>query len=65
METDILHGFYLMYDQIVLIGKTIKAEGKEMNKATVEIKWVSRFSGEFTLRCPYHKHKFGTVIVKQ
>lgn len=62
---DVLHGFYLMYDQIVLIGKTIKAEDKEMNKATIEVGWVSRFAGEFTLRCPYHQHKFGTVIVRQ
>lgn len=62
---DVLHGFYLMYDQIVLIGETIKAEGNEINKATVEVRWTFRFTGEFALRCPYHKHKFGTVVVKQ
>lgn len=63
--SDVLHGFYLMYDNIVLIGKTIKIEDKEINKTTVDIKWTPRFSGEFTLRCPYHRHKFGTIIVKQ
>lgn len=62
---DVLRGFYLMYDQIVLIGKTIKIESKEMGKATIEVRWTPRFTGEFTLRCPYHQHKFGTVIVKQ
>lgn len=62
---DVLHGFYLMYDNIVLVGKTIKTESKEINKATVEIKWTPRFAGEFTVRCPYHQHKFGVIIVKQ
>jgi len=62
---DVLHGFYLMYDNIILVGKTIKAENEEIGKATIEVKWMPRFTGEFTLRCPYHHHKFGTVIVKQ
>lgn len=63
--SDVLHGFYLMYDNNVLVGKTIKIDGKEINKATIDIKWTPRFTGEFTLRCPYHRHKFGTIIVKQ
>lgn len=63
--SDVLHGFYLMYDNIVLIEKTIKRESGEKNKATIEIKWTPRFTGEFTLRCPYHRHQFGTVTVKQ
>ena len=62
---DVLHGFYLMYDNIVLVGKTIKTESKEINKVTIEVKWAPMFAGEFTLRCPYHRHRFGTVIVKQ
>lgn len=64
---DVLHGFDLMYDNIVLMRKPIKAESKKkVDKATVEVRWMPRFTGEFTLRCPYHhQHKFGTVIVKQ
>lgn len=62
---DVLHGFDLMYDNILLVRKSIKKESKEINKATIEVRWMPRFTGEFTLRCPYHQHKFGTVIVKQ
>lgn len=62
---DVLHGFDLMYDNILLVRKSIKAESSVIDKATIEIKWTFLFTGEFTLRCPYHRHKFGTVIVKQ
>ena len=63
---EVLHGFYLLYDNILLVGKTIRIESKEKtDKATSEVKWTPRFAGEFTIRCPYHQHKFGTVIVKQ
>lgn len=65
LPPNVLHGFYLMYDNIVLIGKTIKTEGRETKKATTEARWTPLFTGEFTLRCPYHQHKFGVLIVKQ
>ena len=62
---DILHGFYLLYDNIAIIKEAIKAEGATVEKATIEIEWLPRFAGVFTVRCPYHNHAFGVVNVKQ
>ena len=61
----VLHGFYLMYDNIITIKETIRADDQTMTKKTIEVKWRPLFSAKFTLRCPYHKHKTGDVVVRQ
>lgn len=63
---DVLHGFDLMYDNILLVRTPIKVESLAIDKAKIiDVRWTFLFTGEFALRCPYHRHKFGTVIVKQ
>lgn len=62
---DVLHGFYLMYDSAILIKETVQVQNPKARKATIRVEWTPRFEAEFTLRCPYHQHSFGRVIVKQ